>query len=112
MYVFVREDLTPAQVAVQSCHAVIECANAFALKDLAEHPSVIILGIKNETKLHQIRSYLIENEVQHVHFYEPDIGHELTAIATQPIFGEQRKLFRKFQLVRPKHVEMVRGGAA
>lgn len=112
MYVFVREDLSPAQIAVQSCHAAIECANAFALKDLAEHPSVIILGVKNEVKLHQIRQFLIENDVQHAHFYEPDIGDELTAVATQPIFGERRRLFRKFQLVRPKHFEMMKGGAA
>ena len=92
--------------------SAIECANAFALKDLAEHPSVIILGVKNEVKLHQIRQFLIENDVQHAHFYEPDIGDELTAVATQPIFGERRRLFRKFQLVRPKHFEMMKGGAA
>lgn len=112
MYIFVREDLSIPQQAVQACHAAIECANHFGLKDLPDHPSVILLAMKNETKLHQARQYLIENGVQHAHFYESDLDDELTAVATEPITGNRRNLFRKFQLLKartPK--ELMTGGA-
>lgn len=58
--------------------------------------------MKNEAKLHKIRQYLVQNNIQHAHFYEPDIGNELTALATEPITGERRRLFRKFQLLKEK----------
>lgn len=97
-----REDLSAPQIAVQSSHACIEATSAFNLGNLAEHPSVIICGIKNETKLNQVRKFLIDNGIRHVHFYEPDIDDELTALATEPLHGDRRNLFRKFQLLRPK----------
>lgn len=91
---------------MQSCHAVIEATSAFNIGNLADHPSVIILGVRDETKLHQVRKNLIEQGVRHVHFYENDLDDQLTALATEPVHGERRKLFRKYQLLR------VRGGAA
>jgi hypothetical protein len=97
----VREDLTTPQQAVQSCHAAIEAANAFKLDHLPDHPSVIICSAKNEQKLHSIRKYLIENGIQHAHFYESDLDDQLTALATEPVHGERRQLFRKFQLLKP-----------
>jgi hypothetical protein len=63
---------------------------------------VIICGVKNEQKLHQVRQYLIEKGVCHAHFYESDLDDELTALATEPVHGEKRALFRKFQLLRSK----------
>ncbi len=102
MYIFIREDISIPQMAVQSCHAAIECANNFGLKDLPDHPSVIILAVKDEAKLHQVRKYLIENGVQHVHFYETDMDDQLTALACEPISGDKRRLFRKFQLLKTK----------
>lgn len=62
--------------------------------------------MKSEHKLHQVRKYLIENGVRHVHFYESDLDDELTALACEPVYGERRKLFRKFQLLKAN------GGAA
>lgn len=102
MYVFVRNDLSAPQQAVQACHASIECANLFNLEKLPDHPSVIILAAKNENKLQQCVSFLSENNIQFVEFHEPDLGHQLTAIATEPIFGDKRNLFKKFQLLRSK----------
>lgn len=89
----------PQQI-VQSTHAAIECAKAFDLGMLPDHPSVILLAAKDENRLHRVRKYLIDNGIKHVHFYEPDLDNELTAIATEPIFGDRRDLFSKYQLVK------------
>jgi hypothetical protein len=98
--VFVRSDLSIPQLTVQSCHAVIEASNAFNFSSLPVHPSVIVLGIKNEQKLHRVRRYLIDQDIKHAHFYEPDIGHELTALATEPLYDDRRSLLRKYQLLQ------------
>ena len=94
-----REDLEGTQKIVQSCHAVIEATKAFDIERLSDHPSVIILSAKNENRLHRVRKYLIEQNIQHVHFYEPDLDDELTALATEPIFGNRREALRKYQLL-------------
>lgn len=99
---FVREDLSPEQIAVQSCHACIEACKHFELSNLSDHPSVIILAASDTVHLSKIRKHLIDSSVQHVHFYEPDIGNELTALACQPVYGSKRRLFAKFQLLKIK----------
>lgn len=95
-----REDLSPSQQAVQSVHAAIEAAKAFDLESLPDHPYVVILAAKNEQRLNRARKYLVDNGVQHTYFYESDIGNELTALATEPIHGERRELFNKYQLIK------------
>ena len=34
-------------------------------------------------------------------FHEPDRGNELTAMATEPIFGPHRRLFRRYRCLGP-----------
>lgn len=92
--------MSTPQISVQACHACIEATKAFNLDRLSDHPSVILLSSKNENKLHRVQKYLIEQNIRHVHFYEPDFGNELTAIATEPILGERRSVFSKYQLLR------------
>jgi len=99
----VRVDISIPQQIVQSAHASIECAKSFKLDRLSDHPSVIILSAKNEAKLHRVRKYLIEQGIRHVHFYEPDIENELTAIATEPIEKSSIRLaLKKYQLLKSK----------
>jgi hypothetical protein len=95
IYVIVRNDLSSPQKAVQSCHASMESSRKF-LKQGDEHPSVIILVVKDEKRLHKLA-----NDVPYkfVKFFEPDIGNQMTAIATEPIAGEQRDFFKRFQLL-------------
>jgi len=69
---------------------------------LPDHPSVVILAATDVIHLHQIRKYLIDSNLQHVHFYEPDIGNELTSLACQPVHGSKRRLFAHFKLLKIK----------
>lgn len=89
----------PHQKIVQSCHAVIEATKAFNVESLPDHPSVIILSAKNESRLRRVRKYLIKEGIQHVHFCEPDLDNELTSLATEPIFGDRREVLSKYQLL-------------
>lgn len=91
-----RRDLTHPQQTVQACHAVIEMTKAFSVGDV--HPSVIILEVQDELTLSQIVDKI--KPIESVEFREPDIGNQLTAIATRPVYGEERKIFRKFKLLK------------
>lgn len=97
VYVIVRRDLSPAQKAVQSCHACIEVARNHIGKD-SDHPSVIICEVKSEDKLKMVMKEL-DGKVNYKAFQEPDIGNQYTAIASEPLYGDQRKAFARFQLI-------------
>jgi len=96
--VLVRKDLSPSQICVQSAHACIESTKHSPYE--GEHPSVIVCGIDNETKLNNSAEKLEALGITCFKFREPDIGNQLTAIATVPIVGETRSHFRKFQLLK------------
>ena len=99
LYIFVRKDLAPSQIAVQAAHSAIEIARSHISCDL-EHPSIVLCGVDNESKLQkhldQIRSW----DVICKPFYESDLDGQLTAFATEPIFADQRHLFKRFRLLQ------------
>jgi hypothetical protein len=70
----------------------------------AEHPSVILCGARDEAALQKILRRLQRLGVPHETFHEPDIGHQLTAIATAPIHGEDRQLFKHYQLLHEHEI--------
>ena len=94
---------TPQQ-AVQSCHAAIEAALSFGR--LPDHPFVVICGLESEAKLLNAQSKLTALGIKCHPFREPDIGNQLTAVACEPVYGEQRRAFRSYQLIKE------RGGVA
>ena len=96
-YIFVREDLSPAQRIVQSAHAVFE---AVPLNN--SHPSLVVLAVKNESKRRKVMSYLIEQNIRFSSFCEPmaPLNASVTAICTEPLSGERRALLRKYQLLK------------
>lgn len=108
-----RRDLTLPQQVVQSCHAAIEVARS-SITTEAVHPSVIVCGVKDEQKL--LRSYqrLQALGLKCYAFYEPDFGDELTAIASEPVSGDDRSHFRQYQLLNEDHIlrTQMQGGAA
>lgn len=99
MYAITRKDLSFPQQAVQAGHAAIESSRAFLAKD-DEHPSLILCTMKNEAQLRHAADDLERQGIRLKRFYEPDIGNQLTAFATEPLTGESRKAMRKFQLMK------------
>lgn len=99
-----REDLSTSQQAVQCSHAAIDSAKHFDLGSLPDHPYLVILAVKNESKLHRVTKHLVEHGIKFVHFYESDLDNQLTAIATQPIAedSELRAHLRKYQCLKDR----------
>lgn len=100
VYCFIRRDLSQPQQVVQVAHATIESCKSFDYRSLPEHPSVIVCGVKTETQLETVMKRLKEQGIRFALFREPDIGNQLTAIATEPICDADRGFFRKFQLLK------------
>lgn len=89
--------LTTAQQAVQGAHSAIEAARVGIIPANGPHPHLVFCKTNN---LEKELSRLQELDISYCPFYEPDLDNRLTAIATEPIFGDLRTVFRKLQLVR------------
>ena len=98
MYLFIREDLSIPQQIIQTAHAVDELN-----KKIRQHGTntnfMVLFSSKSEKELFTISEWLKDNDIVHEMFFEPDIQ-AYTAIATQPIRGESRELFKNFRLKR------------
>ena len=100
VYVVTRKDLSFSQQCVQSCHAAINAANKFPSE---VHPHLVLCSVSNENELYRLCNKIQRSEIRFTFFEEPDIGNSLTAIATEPIFGRDRKIFA--------HLHLMEGGA-
>ena len=98
IYVVIRRDLSFAQQAVQAAHAVIEATRQYIKPD-DTHPHLVILTVADEERLNRVVYRLQDNSIPFQTFIEPDIGDQLTAIATAPVCGDNRRLFRKYALL-------------
>lgn len=97
LYILTRTDLSLPQIAVQSCHAAIECTKKYPT---AKHPSIVLCSVKNEDDLMRQAAHLTTSGIKIIEFREPDRDNELTSICSEPIYGVDRKLFSKFQLFK------------
>lgn len=100
LYVLVRTDLSLAQQAVQAAHAVIEASPSIPSE--LQHPHLILCGVKSESQLSESLQRLREAGIQCYEWREDDLDNQLTSIATEPVYGEDREHFNKFQLLTMK----------
>jgi peptidyl-tRNA hydrolase len=98
----VRTDLSAGQQLVQACHAVAEAARHF-IPPTMEHPHFVVCGVKNEAALQKAHKKIQEQGIRCRAFLEADIGDQMTALATEPIYDAQRRVFRNFQLLKPNY---------
>jgi len=80
LYIITRMDLKPGLRTAQACHAAIESCRRLSWKGYPEESYVIVLGARDEKDLDYIASRA-EEKVNIACFTEPDLGHELTAVA-------------------------------
>ena len=82
-------------------HAGIAAARDLIPKD-AIHPSLVLCTVADRDGLAAIVEKCVRAGVKHRVFFEADMRDEPTAVATAPVNGEARKLF--------KHLPLFTGG--
>lgn len=97
-YVLVRTDLPDAQVAVQACHAAMASQRAFG-RDDAPHPHLVLCGVEGEKVLTQEFERLKALGVPCCSWNEDDLDDSLTAVATAPLEGKQRRAMKRHRLL-------------
>lgn len=99
VYIITRTDLPPPVATVMSCHAAMEASLAFS-DSKSDHPHICLCAVKNEANLISGALHLNSYGIRFYAWYEPDRNNELTALATAPISGNQRRYLRKFQCLK------------
>lgn len=61
---------------------------------------MVLCAISCEEELERVALLLKKNNVELHMFHEPDYDTGYTAICTEPVYNEQRKLFKKFKLLK------------
>lgn len=100
VYVVVRSDISSEQQIVQASHAILEASQKFGYPK--HKTSIIILEAKNKEDLFSAHHYLNKNNINNYMFYEPDFEMGESALATEALYGENRKILRKFKLINHK----------
>lgn len=95
MYLFIREDLSIPQQIIQTAHAVDELNKKIEKTDRTNY--MVLFSINSEKDLFNISEWLKDKQIVHEMFFEPDIQ-QYTSIATEPLYGNARKIFKKFYL--------------
>lgn len=97
-----RQDISLPAQAVQSGHALYEASQLFYSKK-DNHPHFVFTHVKDERELFYWLSKLERHDIRHISWREPDMFNELTAIVTEPVYGEDRRFFKKLKLMREKN---------
>lgn len=98
VYVFVRKDIHPVQQLVQVGHACLEAG--FSFTNPQTPSSLVLISVKNERELLQVRWKLEDHGIKSHVFFEPDNSMGFSALCTRPVFGEEREIFKEYQLYK------------
>ena len=102
-YCFVRTDIPVANQIVQASHACLERGLSLSSESIPKITSfLVLLKVENEDKLMRIAYDLQKARIKTTIFFEPDIfnGEQMgnTAICTEPVYGDRRNIFNKYEL--------------
>ncbi len=95
----IRKDLSIPQQLVQAAHAAHE-SGLHLCEDKSDINYLIALGVPDEERLTTFHKKLEDRGIKSILFREPDIGNEATALCTEPICGNGRKMFSRLPLWR------------
>ncbi len=62
-----------------------------------EPPYLVAIGVKSEDELMKVGNRLNHANIKNFPFIEPDRNDEMTAIVTEPVFGQDRRFFRRYR---------------
>jgi hypothetical protein len=99
VYVIVRADLPHPILSVQASHAAIAATFAFG-EPHKTHPNLVLCSVPDEPALAAVFNRLKEFGVPCCSWSEDDMGGSLTAVATAPLRGDERKPLRRLDLLK------------
>jgi hypothetical protein len=100
MFLFVRQDISPEQQAVQAAHAAFKAGTNITdnASGLADKTNFVLVGVQNEYRLKEVVNVLDGNkDCSYVVFNEPDLDNAMTAIATKPMKAHKKRFLRQYQ---------------
>lgn len=98
-YVFVRKDLSPVTRIVQVAHAAFEMGRDLGRPTEETLDNLVVLEVADSKELLKIGEFLEYNKIRHHMFYEPDYDLGYTAVCSEPVKSDKKKLFNKFKLL-------------
>lgn len=98
-YVLVRKDLPLAQQLVQAAHATYEAgAHYESFPSLSNHNYLILCEAPDEAFIWKAEHWLKRYGVACTVFREPDRDNEATALCTEPVSRNKRRIFSRWKL--------------
>ncbi len=97
MYVAVRRDLPLAYQSVQAVHAGITAGRELISPEI-KNPNLVLVTVPDLRALLNLRNQCHEHGIKNQLFVEEDIGYQPTSLATEPVSGKARNVFRKLPL--------------
>lgn len=86
-------------LSVQIAHAAIAATLAYG-NHRQPHPYLVVCGVENESRLEAAFERLKASGVPCCAWREDDMGNSLTAVATAPLTGNERRPLRRFDLLK------------
>lgn len=99
VYVVSRADLPRNHQAVQIAHAAIAATFSYG-EPKNTHPHLVLCTVKGETELTELFEDLKQKGTPVCAYREDDMDDAMTAIATGPLRGDERKPLRRLKLLK------------
>lgn len=96
VFIFVRQDISKEQQAVQAAHATY-CAAAKFQPQEPEKAHFVLVGVRNEYELKLVMQSLEARDCDFVSFIEPDLANSVTALATKTMKEHQKRFLKKYK---------------
>lgn len=100
MFLFVRQDISSEQQAVQAAHAAYVAGSKASPEADVNNVHFVLVGVENEEEVKVAAETLESNNVAYYEFYEPDLGDALTSVASQPIKEHQKRFLGKYKTLK------------
>lgn len=98
-YVFVRQDLSPEYQLVQAAHATMVLGQRMPSEFNPKETYFTVIGVADKSELKAVQRVLDDNGFKYEDFVEPDIGNEVTAVATHPVHWLSRRPLKNYKLL-------------
>ncbi len=97
IFVFVRQDISLAQQAVQSLHAMHKMVRVLR-PDYDDTPNIVYIGLPNRASLEKALEKLKAHQIVHARWDEPDFDLGFTSIATAPLSNQEKSVLSNYRV--------------